>query len=408
MNLTTTQTRALDQMGQWLDSDDREFILAGYAGTGKTTLLQKFIQMQDDQVLCCAPTGKAASVLKKRLEGEVEVTTVHRALYVPFEARTRAKLNELLAELKENPDDPELKKAIQKEKDLLERHQLGFRVKDEDEKVIQPGQLVVVDEASMVTSQMQKDLYATNARILYVGDPGQLSPVRDSGFFRTQKPDAMLTDVVRQALESPIIRLSMKIRAGEDIPLGDYGAFKKFRKEAISGPDWLKWDQVITGTNVSRRRINRYFRAQKYPNPRSWWPMVGDKLICLKNERDSEFINGNLAVVTKEFKFDELREELVGDILYDEFYPIPGVQVYMYPFQVHYDSGVEETMSFFDRGHLREFDYAYAITVHKSQGSEWDRVLIADDGMNINRAEERKLWLYTAVTRAREELLWLI
>ena len=117
------------------------------------------------------------------------------------------------------------------------------------------------------------------------------------------------------------------------------------------------------------------------------------------------YINGIQGSALSNFTFSSEFQEILGDILY-EGSPIKAQPFYRYPFQVHYDvNAVEEPWQ--SRSGLREFDYAYAITVHKSQGSEWARVLIADDGMQSGNKEFRKRWLYTAVTRAKQELVWL-
>lgn len=404
MKLSPEQTRALDNISRWMASHNRQtFILAGYAGTGKTTLLQHYINQQSDLVTCLAPTGKAASVLQKRLKNAV-VSTVHRALYKPV-APSTAKLDTLEYQLTLHPNNEELKQAILEEKARLAKKDVQFSLKEE--RLISPGQLVVVDEASMVTRKMRKDLEETNAKILYVGDPGQLPPVQDEGFFKSHQPDAMLEQVQRQALDSPIIRMSMEVRNGAVInrTSADPAPFRKIPKEELTADEWLKYDQVITGTNEARRKINRYFRRKMGFD--KWWPRENDRLICLKNDSDGDiyYINGVQAVALTDVNYSADFGELMGDLVYDGNVA-QGVTMYRYPFQIHYDpNAVEEPWQ--SRQGLREFDYAYAITVHKAQGSEWDRVLLADDGMKANDKEFRKRWLYTAVTRAKQELIWL-
>ncbi len=411
MILSPEQTRALDAIAHWRSTPSRSFfILSGYAGTGKTTLLQEFINAQSHSVICLAPTGKAASVLGKKLTN-ARVSTVHKALYQPVSPSTE-RLEALEAALINHPDNEEVKQALEEEKERLAKRGIKFDLKADA--TISNGDLVIVDEASMVTERMHVDLIATGANILYVGDAGQLPPVMDGGFFAHHRPDVTLEQVHRQALESDIIRVSMQIRNGDSIDVtwgGEYDEesntqFQKVWKDGMRYDSWLTFDQVITGRNESRQRINRYFRTKA--NRKGWWPEDSEKLICLKNETDAGniFINGVQGTALNNFQFVAELGELAGDVLYDGVV-IPCQPFYRYPFQSHYDpQAIEEP--YHNRRGSREFDYAYAITVHKSQGSEWDRVLIADDQMQSQNREFRKRWLYTAVTRARKELVWLI
>jgi exodeoxyribonuclease-5 len=416
VKLSPEQVKALDAVNAWAKEGWRSnvskpfFTMAGYAGTGKTTLTQYFINQQSEPVTCCAPTGKAASVLEKKLTN-ARVSTIHAALYKPV-APSLANLQRLEQQLVLHPGNRDIEHAIEKEKKRLARKNVSFGLKDEADRLISPGQLVIIDEASMVTRRMHQDLLNTNARILYVGDPGQLPPVQDKGFFQEHRPDAMLEQVQRQALDSPIIRISMRVRNGENIER-TYDAdkegvpFRKLPKQHYPGERWLDYDQVITGSNDSRRKINRYFRGKK--GFKSWWPEDGDKLICLKNDSETEiyYINGILASSISKALYAPDFGEIVGNILYEDMV-VNGVIFYRYPFHIHYDpAAVEEPWQVRQSTGMKEFDYAYAITVHKSQGSEWDRVILADDGFCIGGAEFRKRWLYTAVTRAKEELLWL-
>lgn len=401
MNLTYDQLRGIEAINKWLrQSASPAFVLAGYAGTGKTTLLQEFINAQDKPVLCCAPTGKAAAVLGKRLTN-AKVSTIHRALYKPV-TQSMNTLNTLLGELTNHPDNEDLKLAIEEERARLATSEVGFALRADRD--ILPGQLVVIDEASMVSKRMEKDLLATNAKILFVGDPGQLPPVMDEGFFRWHPPDVMLTEVLRQALDSPIIRLSMMVRKGDFIAAGEYGAVRKIPKSEFPPKEWLTYDQVVTGKNDSRRKVNRYFRAQKFGTGVGWWPVEGDKLICLKNDYEAGLINGLFGAALAPFTFNEDMGELVGQIIYETSISV-GVFA-RFPFQAHYDPSAVDP-PYFDKEGLREFDYGYAITVHKSQGSEWERVILADDRMMEDKKDFRRQWLYTAVTRAKEELIWL-
>lgn len=401
MKLSAEQSVALDAIRRWLTSADPFFILAGYAGTGKTTLLQAFVNGQDSLVTCLAPTGKAASVLQKKLDN-ARVSTVHKALYNPV-TPSLEKLEQLEEALINHPENEELRAALEEEKARIADRGISFNLKMES--TIHAGMLVVVDESSMCTDRMFCDLMETGAKILFVGDAGQLPPPRDVGFFDKHRPDVSLEQVHRQALESEIVRVSMRVRNGEEVYMTRGEQFTKMPKLDLPGEEWLPFDQVITGRNDSRRKINRYFRGKA--GRMGWWPNEGERLICLKNDTSDGigYINGVQATALNNFEYNDTIGDLLGEVLYEgELCPMQGF--YRYPFKVHYDPAAVED-PWHSRHGLREFDYAYAITVHKSQGSEWDRVLLADDQLP-GGAEFRRKWLYTAVTRARKELVWLI
>lgn len=406
MKLSPDQTKALEAINRWASgAGNPVFALAGYAGTGKTTIVQEWINGLDRPVICCAPTGKAAEVLRRRLN-HAEVSTIHRALYKPLPPPSLAALQDLKSQLELNPENEKLKEMIAEEQYRLERRKLRFGKKEKQQQLIQEDDVVVVDEASMVTTQMRTDFIATGARILFVGDPGQLPPVHDKGFFSDYVPDAMLTEIHRQALDSPILRLSMRIRDGESIAPFQSPNCSKQPKTSLAYEQWLSYDQIITGSNQSRRRVNRFFRKTK--GLEKVWPQKGEKIICLKNAEDYTFINGVQAETTDNFEFDPQMDCVLGQIIYDGN-PLDTRCFYPFPFRATYDDTVKE-IPWWERAAMvdtLEFDYAYAITVHKSQGSEWPRVIVADDQMMAGNKDFRRQWLYTAVTRAKEELMWL-
>jgi len=409
MALSPEQDNAAIKIRDWLSSPEQVFMLGGFAGTGKTYLLGHVIDSlgthNGHEILCCAPTGKAASVLMSKLNNKL-VSTIHALIYAPLGEDT-AKLERYIEELVKDPDNKELKDKIDDEKKRLAKKPVGFQL-SEKEKVL-PDQLVIIDEASMVSNEMFNDLMATGAKLMFVGDPGQLPPVGDGGWFLKADYDIVLQEVQRQALESPIIRLSMDVRNGTMRRSNyQYPDCRISNKTEVSKKDWLDADQVITGTNASRRRINRFFRKQLGHIEKGELPQRSEKLICLKNSKpikgsDFRYINGVQAVVMRPAEYDNK-----GDLRMSVFYEskmLEDIAVYDYHFDQHYKS--ERPIDpWFMRKDLKEFDYAYAITVHKSQGSEWNNVIIADDKMQTNNREFRKRWLYTAITRAKENLIW--
>lgn len=403
MNLTTDQQAALDAIGVWLSGNNGwMFYLGGYAGTGKTTLMHHFINSLGDQPTCLAPTGKAASVLQKRLK-DCPVTTIHSALFKPIEPDIK-KLERLEEKLKNDPTAVSLLAQIKEEKKRLAEMKLNFA--ENKDHTIMPNSLVIVDEASMVDERMMKQLKATGARILFVGDPGQLPPVGDSGYFTSNRPNAMLSQVVRQALDNPIVALSMSIRKGEYIPseINNDNIQRKSRK-GFDLEEFRQYDQILTGKNNIRRKLNRIVRKQLgYEG--NVMPVTGERLICLKNTHkfDNYLVNGVQCASTSNADVNKYGDWCV-DLLY-EGAPLEKVPYYHYPFEVHYRYDSEQD-PWPARKHLVELDYGYAITVHKSQGSEWNRVALVDDFLMKEQPQFRKRWLYTAVTRAKEKILWV-
>lgn len=405
MNLSPQQESAIRSIDQWRKHSPRQdFFLGGFAGTGKTTLLKYLIEaLKSTPFFACAPTGKAASVLMGKLGGEIPVSTVHSALYAPSPPSIEA-LIQLEAKLVNHPGNEALMASIREEKLRLSKLKLRFNMREEPR--IKPNDLVIIEECSMVTKKMREDLAATGAKLLYVGDPGQLPPVNDEGFYTKNKPDAMLTEVHRQALDSPIVRLSMMIREGRTPDNFSEPFCRRIPKSEVDHDTWLRASVILTGKNETRRRINNFFR-KKLGYSKSMWPLVGEKLICLKNcnSQGLRLINGVEAISTADAIVSEATDELYISYLY-EGSPTPAEAAWKYPFEVHQNPGaVEDPWS--SRTGLVEFDFGYAITVHKSQGSEWDFVLLADDEMMANKPDFRQRWLYTAVTRAKKELLWI-
>lgn len=403
MPLTKEQGEAAHSIVSWLNSPSSkwDYILHGYAGTGKTYLLGELISGMNCAYWCCAPTGKAASVLAGKLKG-VTVMTVHQLLYQPA-GQSLSELEALIEKGRANPS-PEMEKQIRDLKLKLSKQGPSFSLKEN--LMVERGDLVIVDESSMVTSKMRGDFEDTGAKVLFVGDPGQLPPVGSSSWFTQEAPDFTLRDIQRQALDNPIIRLSMDIRNGEVDP-------KQYQTEAcrilpkgkVDSASWLDFDQVLTGMNKTRCKINRFFR--KSLGRGSPLPMAGEKLICIKNNLHGtpRVVNGVMfhAIEDVEFDPDDIHTAEVISMNYEgrELLQEP---FYTYHTHKHYDYTLTEEPRDFRKG-LVELDYAYAITVHKSQGSEWDSVLLADDDFQKQDLEFRKKYLYTAVTRAKKKLL---
>ncbi len=205
----------------------------------------------------------------------------------------------------------------------------------------------------------------------------------------------MLTQIHRQAEENPIIRLSQIVRSGGELPEGQYGETRVVRRGAIDAAQVLAADQVLVGVNRTRRAYNQRMRALNgFAEP---LPAQGDRLVCLRNDRTKGLINGGLWRVEalggmqKDFVKMTVRSEDEG----------AGKSVKVAVLK-HFFEGTEGELAYPLRRESDEFDYGYALTVHKAQGSQWDHVMLFDESFAFR--EHRARWLYTGLTRAAKRL----
>ena len=382
------QAAALDAVSAWMkDGSKLFFYLAGYAGTGKTTLAKHFAEGCEGRVVYGSFTGKAASVMRDK--GCHDATTIHRLIY-QSRSKGTLKLKELQAELAAETDT-EKQTAIR------------FRIRTEVEKLKQPSfelnddadirdaSLIIIDECSMVNAAMGKDLLSFNIPVLVLGDPAQLPPVMSAGFFTKQDPDFMLTEVHRQAKESGILKLATDIRMGVALEYCDLGDAQVIAKGDLDPEDVPGYDQVIVGRNKTRHATNK--RIRELIGRTSDYPQEGDRLVCLRNNHDLGLLNGEIYTVGSDARvFPDGTLQL---FIEDGSAP-QSVEAWQAPFLgeklEHYDSS----------GNTQEFDFGYVLTCHKAQGSGWPRVLVFDES-RFFRADWMR-WLYTAATRASEEL----
>ncbi len=353
------QVAAIDRVGRWLRAGEPQvFRLFGYAGVGKTTLARHVAEGAHGETAFAAFTGKAAMVM--RANGCPGATTIHALIYRASEGAEGAPTFTL------NADGPASRAG-----------------------------LIVIDECSMVDAELARDLLSFGKPILVLGDPFQLPPVKGGGYFTESAPDVMLTAIHRQAADNPIIRLSQIVRSGGDLPEGVYGETRIVRRGAIDAAEVLAADQVLVGVNRTRRAYNRRMRdLNGFEQP---LPVAGDRLVCLRNDRTKGLINGGLWRVEalggmqKDFVRMTVRPEDEG--------AAKAVKVAVLK---HFFEGTEGELAYPVRRESDEFDYGYALTVHKAQGSQWDSVMLFDESIAFR--EHRARWLYTGLTRAAKRL----
>jgi len=402
-NWTREQEGALQAVDQWFKGPNRlkPFYLAGYAGTGKTTLAKYFAQNVRGTVLFAAFTGKAASVL--RLKGCPGATTVHSLIYNPVGNANTKRIKEIekaIAEERTKGQEiniPKLEKLRTEMRKLEAVSREQFELKDRyDSPHMKQADLIILDECSMIDMIMAKDLVSFKVPILVLGDPAQLPPVKGKGAWIDAKPDYLLKEIHRQAQDSNIIRLAHDIRNGVMLSLMEHADCMVREKKDMDWQELVTADQVITGKNHTRHALNKAIR--KLNKHTKLFPIVGDKLICLKNDHEEGLLNG---VTCEAYKDSEkIGNTVLVRVNYEgaehEFFCDPG----------HFEETYyNKRLSFPNHGVVKHFAYGYAITGHKSQGSQWEKVVVCDDKMRSQDLEMRKKWLYTVITRAEKQLI---
>jgi exodeoxyribonuclease-5 len=405
--LSDNQKEAAEKVKIWFeDKDGHEdhpiFRLFGYAGTGKTTITNRIIKnlklTMGEDVLFAAYTGKAAMVMQRNL---LPASTIHAMIYQVADPDEK-KLKSLQDQLK-NPYLTDSEKGRVRQ-ELREESRPRFQLKTKSGSNLKGVRLLVLDECSMVNADMLYDLLTFEIPMLVLGDPGQLPPIEGCSPLTDVKPDVMLTEIHRQAAENPIIWLSTQARLGNRLEHGVYGSSKIIHRYELTRNKMLAFDQIITGKNITRRQINTRMRELLEVDDTPY-PKIGEKLICLKNNPENGLFNGMICFVENIGKFDRLSFELsIRKETDRKDTPPTTVRALRAHFDMYKDENALDKVQWREKMELQEFDFAYAITVHKAQGSQWDNVCIIDDGMfdGWGKTDDRRRWLYTGISRAAE------
>ena len=390
MTLTEDQEKGLKIILDRYKLGYKYVTICGYAGTGKSTLIKFAIEalgVPKNKIAYATFTGKAAEVLRKK--GNEGACTLHKLLYDHFP----------------KPGGGFIRKP---------KTSIGYKI-------------VVVDEISMAPKSMIEMLLKHDCFCIFVGDNFQLPMIdKNEGHDYLENRHIFLSQVMRQAAESEIIQISMKIRNGESI---DFMKGKEViiipKSELVEGH--LTWaDQILCGTNATRENINRQMR-EIYGF--SGLPQDGEKMICLRNYWDDcadngdALVNGTTGILRNPFETFRMIPNYIPidnhrmDVIQGDFVTSDGSTFN----SVEMDKNllidgvkcITDGKILFRLGKLknkigdivpREFAFGYAITTHKAQGSEWDKVLVIEEKFPFPK-EEHARWLYTAVTRASEKLV---
>lgn len=388
MELTRKQQEGLLRAVEKYNNGDPYVCISGYAGSGKSTLIRFIISALDvdpnTEVAYVAFTGKAANVLKNK--GCPNPTTAHRLMY-------KAK--------------------------LMPNGKFAYFPKD----IIEEYKVIVVDEISMLPLRMWQQLLKYKIFIIACGDPGQLPPVTEGDNNHVlERPDIFLDEIMRQAQDSEIIRLSMDIREGKSLNLFNGKEVRILdRKDVVDGMfDWA--DQILCATNKERNSLNNKIRMFHNRGPE---PENGDKVIALHNDWDmmtlegTPLTNGQIGTLIMPDKRELVLPYYVAD------FPVPIIRAKFQTEEDEYFECLDMDYNLFKTGektltgrqeyalmrnkntqHLvpYEFTYAYAITVWKAQGSEWNKVLLFEENFPHDKIDHKK-YLYTGITRASEKIV---
>lgn len=381
------QINAINSAGMWYSSggflQKPIFVIAGYAGTGKSTVLSQVLMnmgIPNYKIAYVTYTGKAAVVLRQK---GLSAYTIHKLIYNVSISKTTG--------------EPIFRKKPKLPSNI---------------------ELICIDELGMVPQKIMEDILSFGIPILGLGDPGQLPPIYGENEF-ISNPDVFLTEVFRQKGDSDLLTLATDIRNGVDVYNTSYpnGGVEIYSGE-FDHSRMNQYDQILCSKNINRTNININFRNMMRIN--TPLPIAGEKVICGLNnfsecypykDIDVCLVNGLMGITTTD------AIEIDNDVIYFKFQPDKmNIQIPVYakkqPFLDNYEdfgnsvsaTGDEQfKVSLYEDRIVNVFDYAYAITTHKSQGSEWDNVLVYDDCFYHDDKNYGR-WLYTSVTRAKKSV----
>jgi len=378
--LSEKQNSILDTILQWYKEHPIQYLtFGGYAGTGKTTLLGilgQYLHKENKkmEIAYCSYTGKAARVLQRKLRDASSINTsdytgtIHGLIY----------------------------KAICDEKDNI----IGWEKKATEEF---DYDLIIVDEASMVTAQIWNDLLSFGVPVLAAGDHGQLPPI-EGNFNLMSNPTLKLEEIFRQERENPIIKISEIARRYGQIPFMNFSeTVRKISKKDDDTQEFISdkmssfddQTMVLVGYNRTRVELNKGIRQLlEFESPT---PIYGDRVICLKNNPSMGIFNGMTGTILS------ISKNEIGNF-YDAEISLDGENdVFSGPISVD-QFGKQDTMTQYLSENMNLFDFGYALTVHKAQGSQSHRVILFEERFPRTTDDNWRRWLYTAVTRAEKEL----
>lgn len=394
--LNTQQQVIHDEAIYWFhNSPDQLFQIAGAAGTGKSVLIGqilKTLNLKKTSVLAMTFTGAASLVMRRN--GFPEASTIHSALYQLIDYVPTG--NEVTVD-----DIDTVTNLIKPRKIFRKREHLSPNIK-----------LIFIDEAYMVPKYMVKDIISFGIKVIVCGDPNQLDPVGDEPGFLISGKIHTLTQLMRQAENDPIIYLANRVLHNKPIHNGIYGNNVMVINDSDIIPQMYGLaDVILCGTNKTRDLFNQEIRRIAGFN-KSILPRVGERVICRQNNWDKvndaniTLVNGLAGVVLNQKEtIDSVSRTFSIDFLPDKS------DVWFDNLKVNYDYFISNAqrrkeIKDFNTKHVfgELFEFAYALTVHLSQGQEYDNVFYFEEYL---RPQMQLKANYTAITRAKKNLIYV-
>jgi len=374
MNLTKMQRTAIEKAIEWYYTESYKkqlFVIGGYAGTGKTFIVKLLIEilgLATYNVLFCAYTGKAVNVL--RMRGNI-AQTIHKSFYQIYNNNSI----------------------------------LRFKLKKELPSIVK---LIVIDEGSMINNKIVDDILSFKIPVIMLGDPGQLPPIFGRNTYMDE-PDVFLTEIMRQKDDNGILELATKARNNEKISFGTHKNTRVISFDKVT--DIEKYDIVLCWKNSMRIKMNSLIREKL--GFTHIYPSRNEKLVCLNNNYVHEVTYNDIGIViVNGLNCISLSDVQNIDDEQDTFvlrYKPDFIKENSYYFETRCNKSIFDNIGDISKCNVAEIpqdivniDFGYSLTVHKSQGSEWDNVLVINDYGGSN--DDYPKWLYTAITRSKKSI----
>lgn len=377
--LSEEQEKVLSIVNDFMHSDQKQLVIGGVAGVGKSTIIP-FIKNRYAGTVVCAYTGKAVMVLKRK--GIIQAETLHSFLYLKHKVKDQDG-NQTIVFYEKTPEYFEL------------------------------VSLLIVDEASMLPKSMYDLIRKQHFKVIYIGDHFQLPPVGGDTFNIMANPDFKMQKILRNKENDSLIQLSRRIRQGERIPFGTNGNYRYTRK--FNMDELIKYDIVLTWTNKIRNDTNNFIRYKK--GYKSIGPEQDEKLIIKRNNYNLGLFNGQIVYVMNRpvmLPGGRWSLQILDELAYNDPF-IMGATDACTRFNGVFAKGQNnkektkknsKNLSVLEKVQYKDviIDWGYAITCHSAQGSSWSNVAIIDE-QKMHYCDDWYRWMYTAVTRAEDTVV---
>lgn len=386
--LNSGQAKIYNEAIDWYhNSSEQVFEIEGPAGSGKSVLIYEILKglgLKPYQYLPMAYTGQASIVMRTR--GFHTARSIHSSLYEVVDTYDNSNINAQFG---------------------IPQRKREFRVKD----FIDPNiDLFFIDEGYMVPDWMERDILKFGKKVLVCGDSHQLPPVGGKPGFLTGYGVHRLTELMRQAADSPIVYLAMRAMQGLPIHSGVYGDQVLVVDDKDFTPQMIGFaDCIACGTNRTRDTLNKYIRQVAGFN--SELPRFGERIICRNNnwqmvQDGIALANGLSGTVVSQpdascYDGKVFTLNFKPDLVSTVFYDVPvNYDYFIAPFDEKQD--IKESSRRWMLGEM--FEYAYALTTHLCQGAEYPRGIYIEEFM---RPQIQNQLNYTGITRFKQGLIYI-